>query len=238
MKINYNIIFLKNKFKFKNNVKLQENVIKSPKTCPFCGEKEALNEINFYYGKKRNYYVKLCVCKKHNILKSRFLVKPFLIATIPVISLMILTILFPKFSILYIIIFCCFTSFIVPSLFRIYGNFWIEYFKNESIIYVRRNDWCEEFLLYNEDISRKFTGDLTRYENMKVKLRKLKSMSLVIFIVTVITIIISFALNWIPLFASLSLFITIYFCLYGVVDLKLYRKAENIKKEIFFRPNE
>lgn len=239
MKANHNIIFLKNRFKIKNKKgKVQENVINAPRICPYCGEKEELKKINTYYGINNNYFLKIWVCKRHDLLNRRYAVKPFLIAITPAIIPLILIILFPRFSSLYIIIFCCSEGVILPSIFRAYRNFWIIFFKNESVIYIRGNDWCEEFLQYNEEISSRFSGDLTPYEKIKGKSRKFKFISIIIIIVSAITFIISLGLNWKPLLASSGLFFAIYALVFALVDFWLYKKAEKLKKEIFFGPHE
>ncbi len=233
----YNIIFLKNRFIFEsNNKRLQKIAVQSPETCPFCGVKEALEEIKFFYGFKRNYYVELWVCKNHRKLRGRYPLKIILPGIIIPLSLVILLIFARVIAILVTPFLCCYGC-IHLRFFKGYRYFWIEYFEHESVIYVKKNDWCEEFLRLNESISRKFSGDLTAYENMKAKAKKLILVSIIITTITVITIIFSLISKWIPLVAFSFLFLFFYANAITINDFRQHRKAEKLKKKIFFPPH-
>ncbi len=244
----FNVLFITNDFKDESHKEID---LIPPKVCPICGSEEVKSKIDVY-DKNHKRHFKAWACLRHSKLKGRPSISPCLylwgLLILLVILLMIIQIIWWISFLLFISlisIFCLYERFSKTS--RKYIK--LEFFKFESIIYVKNNVWTNEFLKLNETKSRKFTGDLTPYNIFSSKIRKIENITgILVFLVPLILIV---GLANILLAKVYPVFIIIvYICsILFIIDLilvfifififvgfvfKNYNKVEKIKHDILF----
>ncbi len=239
----YNVVFIKNDFKDELNKEIN---IKPPKVCPICGEKEVTNKIDVYNVNHKRFF-KAWVCLKHSKLKEEPSIKPcLLIIGLIIILSIFLSILQIWWPFLLLIVFAyCFSN--------VYGRFYniislhiqLEYFKFESVIYAKNDEWSNEFLKLNESNSRKFTGDLTPYKAILSKIRRMTNALTIIVLMIPIPFLVGLLFEVLKVYSISIIFVYIFaillffglmlslFILLGLI-FKNLNKTKKTKHDILF----